>query len=67
MARSATSAYMHSPDTEPIGSRPVVCRLVKGVFENRPYLPKYQPTWDVDTVLDYLAKRPEVEVMSLRH
>ena len=41
LARSAVSAYLRRPGTEAVGSHPLVCRLVKGVFENRPSIPKY--------------------------
>ena len=67
LARSAVSAYLHRPGTEAVGSHPLVCRLVKGVFENRPSMPKYQDTWDVDNVLQYLAGWPSVEKLSLKH
>lgn len=55
-AGSALSAFL-SPHQNglSIGSRPEVCRILKGVFERRPALPRYSHTWDVDMVLDYLA------------
>lgn len=34
VARSAVSAYLQKPNTESVGSHPVACRLVKGVFES---------------------------------
>ena len=52
LARSAIAAYLNSN----IGKHPLVCRLVKGVFENRPALPRYSSTWNVDTVLDMLGR-----------
>ena len=52
LARSAVSAYLNIPGVDPTGSHLVVCRVVKGVFENRPSLPKYQETWDVDSVVE---------------
>ena len=37
-----------------IGKHPMVTRLMKGVFNRRPPLPKYTSTWSVGTVLNYL-------------
>ena len=56
LARSAVSAYLSSSDCDSIGKHPVVCRIVKGVFENRPALPKYTEIWDVNLLLNHLAK-----------
>lgn len=55
LARSAVSADVK-----------VVCRLLKGVFEQRPSLPKYTETWDVDTVMDSLAEWPDTHLLSLK-
>ena len=66
LARSAVSAYVNVPGTASIGSHPVVCRLLKGVFEQRPSLPKYTETWDVDTVMDSLAEWPDTHLLSLK-
>ena len=66
LARSAVSAYVNIPGTASIGSHPVVCRLLKGVFEQRPSLPKYTETWDVDTVMDSLAEWPDTHLQSLK-
>ena len=66
-ARSALSAFLPPPQNGPsIGSRPEVCRILKGVFERRPALPRYNHTWDVDMVLAYLAAMPDIEDMSLK-
>ena len=61
------SVYRDVPGTVTVGSHPVVCRVVKGVFENRPSLPKYQETWDVDSVVDYLAGWAEACRLDLKH
>ena len=55
LARSAVSAYVK-----------VVSRLLKDVFEQRPSLPKYTETWDVDTVMDSLAEWPDTYLLSLK-
>ena len=38
-----------------VGSHPLVCRLLKGVFNKRPPLPKYRSTWSVESVITYLS------------
>ena len=65
-ARSALSAYLPSINGVTVGNHPDVCRLVKGVFESRPSLPKYTDTWDVNTVLRYLDGLGPVEKVSLK-
>lgn len=46
---------MHSPvEGLSIGQHPLVTRLLKGVFQTRPPLPRYQGTWDVGLVLHYI-------------
>lgn len=65
-ARSALSAYLSSGDQMTVGSRPGVCRLVKGVFEERPALPKYTDTWDINQVLDYFCSLPDICDLSLK-
>ena len=65
LARSAVSAYLCPDDVDKIGQHPLVCKIVKGVFNNRPSLPKYCDTWEVDTVIDMLGKWPDAEQLSL--
>ena len=48
------------------GSHPHVCRIVKGVFEQRPALPHYADTWDVNTVLNTLKLYSPLEKLSLK-
>lgn len=38
-----------------IGSDEQVSRLLKGVFKNRPSVPKYNYTWNPQTVLDFIG------------
>lgn len=66
LARSAVSAYLSPGDADSIGNHPVVRRVVKGVFQNRPSLPKYHETWDVDIVLNTLTDWPHAEHLSLK-
>jgi integrase len=64
-ARSALSTFI-SLDGQPIGTHPLVKRLVKGVFNLRPALPKYKHIWDVGQVLQTLEKLTPVKDISLR-
>ena len=45
----------------------IVCRFIKGILECTPSLPRYQETWDVIEVLDYLAKLGPPEKLSLKN
>ena len=42
---------------------PDVCLLIKGVFKEGPALPRYEDTWNIDTVLmKYLDQLPEAKI-----
>ncbi|CAB3997611.1 Enzymatic poly, partial [Paramuricea clavata] len=53
-ARSALSSILLLPGNVSFGSHPLATRLLKGVFELRPSLPKYQDTWDISVVIIYV-------------
>ncbi len=53
-ARSALSSIMFSCQGDSVGNHKWVKRLMKGVFLEKPSLPRYQVTWDVSKVLDLL-------------
>ncbi len=53
-ARSALSSVLVLPNGTAFGQHPYVKRLLKGVFETKPALPRYTCVWDVEVVLDYL-------------
>ena len=55
-ARSALSTVIMLPSTNTFGSHPLVVRLLKGVFNKRPSLPRYTPTWDINIVPTYLEE-----------
>lgn len=55
-ARSALSTFLSMCGFEQLGKRPLVCRLMKGVFEIRPALRRSVEIWKPETVLTYLAK-----------
>ena len=54
------------PDGSSFGTHPLVTRFLKGVFESRPTLPRYQQIWDVSTVLDYLKTLSPVDKLGLK-
>ena len=47
---SALSSTLCSCSNTTVGSHPLVCRLLKGVFHLRPPQPRYSTTWDVSLV-----------------
>jgi len=63
--RSAISSAHDLVDGRNIGQHPLVCRLLKGVFNKRPPLPRYSDTWKVDTVTDYIKSLPPNSQLSL--
>jgi len=66
-ARSALSSYAESlDDGSVVGQNPLVCRLLKGVFQSRPPKPKYTEVWDVQVVLTYLATLHAVESLTFK-
>ena len=53
-ARSALSTFI-TIDNHTVGIHPLVCRYLKGVFNEFPVLRKYSFTWDVGVVLKYIS------------
>lgn len=53
-ARSAISTFLKICSNIDINKYEEVTRFMKGVFIERPALPRYTTTWSVDTVLKYL-------------
>ena len=53
-ARCALSTVILVPNGSIFGNHPLVTRLMKGVFESRPTLPRYSSIWNVSTVLDFI-------------
>ena len=52
--RSAISSVHEKVDGHNVGQHPLISRLLKGIFHDRPLLPRYTNTWNVQTVLNYL-------------
>ena len=57
-ARCALSAILESPTSaySTFGEHPDVKRLMKGIFQSRPPLPRYCKTWDVNLVLQNMIQ-----------
>ena len=65
-ARSAISSIIVMPDGSTFGKHPLVKRLLKGVFEAKPSLPRYGKMWDLNVLLSHLRQLPDYESISLR-
>ena len=52
--RSAISSVHDKVDGFNVGQHPTIVRLVKGVFNCRPPVPRYSNTWDVQKVLNFI-------------
>lgn len=67
-ARSALSAILQISGTpnNTFGEHPDVKRFMKGIYQNRPPMPRYNKTWDVDIVLQYLRNMNDSEDLSLK-
>ena len=50
-----------------IGQHPTISRLMKGIYHNRPPLPRYTSTWNVEVVLSHLKGLGPNEGLSLKH
>ena len=61
--RSALSAYLPKVEGRPVGELAIVSKLVKGIKNARPSLPRYATTWDTDIVINYLKS---CEITSLK-
>ncbi|CAG2254849.1 unnamed protein product [Mytilus edulis] len=64
-ASSMLSSFMSVNQEKTVGQWPLVKRL-KGIFNLKPSLPRYQRTWDVEVVLKYLKTLSPVYMLSLR-
>ena len=62
--RSAISARHELVDGRPLGEHRDVCRLLKGIKNKRPPVPRYCTTWDILAVLDFLKSLGENQTLS---
>ena len=53
--RSAISSVHEKVDGVPVGQHTLVSKLLKGVFNSRPPLPRYTAPWDVSRVTSYIS------------
>ena len=65
-ARSAISAVTIPKNNMTMGSHPLVSRFMKGVYKDSPPTPRYQSTWDVKSVLNYLSSLQNPEKLDLK-
>lgn len=52
--RSSVSTMMDLVNNDPIGQHTAVKRFMKGVYNKRPSLPRYENTWNPDIVIKHL-------------
>ena len=64
--RSAISSVHNKVDGQEIGQHPTISRLMKGIYNNRPPLPRYTCTWDVRIVLDFIKALGDNQSLSLK-
>ena len=64
--RSAISSIHQKVDGQNIGQHPLVCRLLKGSFNQKPPTPRYSHFWDVGVVLRFLKQLGTNSSLSLK-
>jgi hypothetical protein len=64
--RSAISSVHEKVDGVATGQHPLITRMLKGVFNYRPPIPRYTDTWDVQKVLNYWETRGESHQIPLK-
>ena len=65
--RSALSSTLKPIDGHKVGQHPLICRLMKGVFNKRPPLQTMVGTWSVDKVLQLLKSWGDNALLDLKH
>ena len=63
--QSAISSVHAEVDGQPVGQHPLITRLLKGAFNERPPLPRYSTFWDIGVVLRYLKLLGTNEALTL--
>ena len=64
--RSAISSIHQKVDGQSIGQHPLVCRLLKGSYNQKPPTPRYSHFWDVGVVLRFLKQLGKNPSLSLK-
>lgn len=65
-AKSAVSSFIYLVSKVQLGKDILVKQFMKGVFNKKPALPKYNYTWDVQTVIKLLKSWSPVKELSLK-
>ena len=67
-ARCALSAILEcrSSSNSTFGQSVDAKRFMKGIFQSRPALPRYNKTWDVQTTLQYLLSMKDTKDLTLK-
>ena len=65
-ARSALSQFIVWKGSCTIGAYPWVVKFMKGVYNLRPPVPRYDDTWDVSVLLEFLRSLSPVQELSLK-
>ena len=63
--RSAISSAHDKINGYDVGQHPLVIRLLKGVFHQRPSQPRYSTTWDVSNVLSFVITLGDNSTLTL--
>ena len=64
--RSALSGVLPPMEGFPVGQHPLVVRLLKGILNLRPAMPRYQQSWDVNVALDNMRSLPGNQLLPLK-
>ena len=64
--RSALSGVLPPMEGFPVGQHPLVVRLLKGILNPRPAMPRYQQSWDVNVALDNMRSLPGNQLLPLK-
>ena len=64
--RSAISSVHEKVDGEEVGKHPLVSRMMKGIFNERPPQPKYDSMWNVEAVLRWFKEEGPTDSLSLQ-
>ena len=64
--RSSISAFHSEVNGQKVGQLPLIKQIMKGVFNSRPPMPRYEETWDVNVILKHLESKGENKDLSLK-
>ena len=64
--RSAISMTHSVIDSHRVGEHPMICQLLKGIFNSRPPQPRYSFTWDVSVVVGHIKTLAANSTLSLK-